>query len=78
MPRSFSHLLKSRGTLHFNLAVTVMRHKTALPHPHHETVKQQTHGIYYAAVFKLEIHLWHQQMAEKSASELMCYLVFIM
>lgn len=78
MPRSFSHLLKSQGTLHFNSAVTVMRQETALPHPHHETVEQQTHGLYHAAVFKLQIYPQRQQMAEKSATDLMCYLVFIM
>lgn len=78
MPRSFCHPPNSRDTLHFNSAVTVMRQETALPHPRHETVKQQTHGLCHTALFKLQIHLQHQQMAEKSAADLMCCLVFIM
>ena len=78
MPRSLCHPPNSRDMLHFNSAVTVMRQETALPHLHHETVKQGTHGLCHTALFKLRIHLQHQQMAEKSAADLMCCLVFIM
>lgn len=69
---------KSQDTLHFNLALTVMRQERAHPHLQHATVKPHTLRLCHTAPFKLQIYSQHQQMAKKSSTNLMFCLVFIM